>query len=188
MLADINLAPLDLATVESFVGNGIPKFVERCLAAYDLPFSDVSLSAMRTYYDADQTTLTVPYPHVIDCLTALKTTGVKMAICTNKPLAPAQSILNGLGLAAFFEVVIGGDTYAHNKPHAQPLLGCASQMGANIADCIFVGDSETDEATAVNAKMTFALFSGGYRKTATNDMQHDFLFDDFAALADYASG
>ena len=179
MLADVNLAPLDLATIESFIGNGIPKLVERCLAVYDLPLDDAAVEAMRKYYDADPATLTTPYPGVVDCLKTLRAKGAKLAVCTNKPLAPALVILEGLGLGGYFDVVVGGDTYAHNKPNPEPLLGCVSQMGVDIENCVYVGDSETDALTAANTKMTFALFSGGYRNTSTDKMAHDFLFDHF---------
>ncbi len=186
MLADIDRAPIDLATTESFIGNGIPKFVERCLAIYDLPLSESSLNAMREYYDADPATLTTPYPGVVDCLKTLQAKGVKMAVCTNKPLAPALTILEGLGLAEYFDIVVGGDTYAHNKPHPEPLLGCVSQLDVNFNDCVYVGDSETDALTAANTKMTFALFSGGYRNTPTQDMAKDFLFDHFDDFTKFA--
>lgn len=186
MLADINLEPIDLATTESFIGNGIPKFVERCLAIYDLPLSDRSLDAMRKYYDADPATLTTPYPGVVECLKTLQAKGVKMAVCTNKPLAPALTILEGLGLAGYFDIVVGGDTYAHNKPNPEPLLGCVTQLGVDFADCIYVGDSETDALTAANTKMTFALFSGGYRNTPTKEIANDFLFDHFDNFTKFA--
>ncbi len=187
MLADINLAPLDLATIESFIGNGIPKLVERCLAVYELPQNAASIEAMRVYYDANCTTLTAPYAGVINCLMAMKTKGVKMALCTNKPLIPALTILNGLDLAGYFDVVVGGDTYAHHKPHPAPLLGCVEQLDVDMADCIYIGDSETDSLTAGNGNMTFALFSGGYRKTPVSELKHDFLFDHFDALTKYLS-
>jgi len=185
MLAGRNLAPLDLATIESFIGNGIPKLVERCLAVYNLPQSDAATEAMRIYYDADCTTLTAPYAGVMNCLNTMKARGAKMAVCTNKPLAPALTILDGLGLSGYFDVVVGGDTYAHHKPHPAPLLGCVEQLGVDMSDCIYIGDSETDAATAANGNMTFALFEGGYRKAPVAELPHDFLFDHFDALTQY---
>lgn len=185
MLAEYDLGPIDLPTIESFIGNGVPKLVERCLRVHGKPLTDEAVDKMRGYYDADPTTLTKPYPGVVECLKALKANGNKMCMCTNKPKAPAMTILENLGLAEFFDVVVGGDTYAHHKPHPEPLLGCVSQMGVEIADCVYVGDSETDALTASNGNMTFALFSGGYRKTPVQELKHDFLFDDFAKLTEF---
>ncbi len=188
MLADEGLAPLEMATIESFIGNGVPKLVERCLRVYDRPLTEAAVDRMREYYDADPYTLTEPYAGVVDCLKALKADGIKLSVCTNKPLAPALTILDGLELTQYFDVVVGGDTYSTHKPDPQPLLGCMDKMGAEMANTIYVGDSETDALTAKNADMTFALFSGGYRKTPVEELRHHFLFDDFAALTPYLKG
>ena len=40
MLAEEGISPLDLATVISFIGNGMPKLVERVLHAVQLPLGD----------------------------------------------------------------------------------------------------------------------------------------------------
>jgi len=184
MLATMSLAPLSLEAVTSFIGNGVPKLVERCLEVYDLPTSPDAVSAYLGLYDADPATLTRPYPGVVACLATLKAAGCKMAVCTNKPEAPARLILDSLNLSQYFDFIAGGDTYPTMKPDPAPLYGCAKALGG---DALYVGDSETDEKTAANAGMTFALFAGGYRKTPTSEMAHNFLFGDFADLAHYVT-
>ena len=115
---------------------------------------------------------------------ALKAAGCKLALCTNKPEAPARVILDGLDLTKYFDFIAGGDTYETMKPDPAPLQGCAQALGG---DCIYVGDSETDEKTAINAAMPFALFEGGYRKTPVSEMQHSLLFTDFTTLTAYVT-
>jgi len=184
MLATMSLAPLSLEAVTSFIGNGVPKLVERCLGVYEHPTSPDAVSAYLGFYDADPTTLTRPYPGVPACLAALKAAGCKMAVCTNKPEAPARLILDSLALTQYFDFIAGGDTYPTMKPDPAPLYGCAKALGGNA---LYVGDSETDEKTAANAGMAFALFTGGYRKTPAENMAHDFRFSDFAELATYVT-
>ncbi|MCF6274081.1 MAG: phosphoglycolate phosphatase [Rhodobacteraceae bacterium] len=188
MLADYGLAPLDIPTVESFIGNGVPKLVERCLRVYGQPLTEEAVDKMRGYYGANPYTLTKPYGGVVACLEALKGAGIKLAICTNKPVAPALTILDGLSLTKYFDVVVGGDTYSTHKPDPQPLLGCMDKMGAEKANTVYVGDSETDALTAKNADMTFALFSGGYRKMPCEELRHHFLFSNFDSLTPYLKG
>ncbi len=179
MLASKGLAPLSLPQITSFIGNGVPKLVERCLAVYDLPFDPEMVRVFQAFYAADPFTLTRPYPGVVACLQALQTGGCKLAVCTNKPEAPARVILDGLDLTRYFDFIAGGDTYPSMKPDPAPLHGCAKALGG---EALYVGDSETDEKTAINANMRFALFEGGYRKTPTSEMRHDLLFGDFADL------
>lgn len=95
-----------------------------------------------------------------------------------------MEILEGMDLMKYFDTVIGGDSCPTMKPDPAPLLICAERLRGGHP--IYVGDSETDAAAATNANMAFALFSGGYRKTPTDRIQHDFLFSDFASLTKYA--
>jgi len=183
-LASMGLGPLSIEVVTSFVGNGVPKLVERCLAVYNRSSTAEAVATFLEFYDADPTTLTRPYSGVVECLTALKAAGSRLAVCTNKPEAPARVILDGLDLTRFFDFIAGGDTYPTMKPDPAPLHGCAAALGG---DSIYVGDSETDEKTATNAAMTFALFEGGYRKTPVGEMQHDLLFTDFADLTKFVT-
>ena len=47
---------------------------------------------------------------------------------------------------------------------------------------LYVGDSETDAATAKNSGLPFALYTQGYRKTPIEHLYHDAHFADFADL------
>lgn len=183
MLAELGQAPLPLEQIVSFIGNGVPKLVERCLAVYGLETSTNAENQFRSFYSQHPFTRTQPYPGVVECLVALKEIGMKLGVCTNKPESPARVILDGLNLTQYFDVIVGGDTYPTLKPDPAPLHGCAEQLGGNA---IYVGDSETDALAAANAKMTFALFSGGYRNSSTDDMTHDFLFSSFNDLTKFA--
>jgi phosphoglycolate phosphatase len=47
---------------------------------------------------------------------------------------------------------------------------------------VFVGDSEVDAETAQAAGVSFALFTGGYRKSAIDTLPHAAAFDHHAEL------
>ncbi len=181
-LAEIGAEALSLATVTSFIGNGIPTLIERVMQARDLPAADHPelLARFSGHYDADPATLTRPYDGVMDVLAGWSAAGVPMAICTNKPDAPARSILNLMGMAAHFPVVIGGDTLPVRKPDPAPLHHAVRMLGA--ARVLYVGDSETDAETARRAGLPFALFTEGYRKSPVADLPHDMAFTDFSDL------
>jgi phosphoglycolate phosphatase len=106
-----------------------------------------------------------------------------MAVCTNKPEAPAREILRLLDAEHYFEVLVGGDSLPVHKPDPAPLLECLKQL--NVETCLYVGDSEVDAETADRAKMPMAIFTEGYRKTPVAELPHDFAFNDFAELGPY---
>ncbi len=182
MLATEGRAPLDPAETMSFVGNGLPKLVERAMQARDLPSEEhARLSAMtHEFYMAAPADTTHPYPGVVAVLEQLREAGHQLGICTNKPDEPARQILDLLGLSDFFGVVIGGDTLPVKKPDPAPLHQAFAALGEGAM--FYVGDSEVDAETAVNAGIPFALFTEGYRKSPVEALPHDLRFADFAAL------
>lgn len=186
MLAGLGRAPLDRATVQSFIGNGVARLVARALAATggaDAALEAEGLAAFRAAYDAAPADRTRPYPGVEALLARACAAGVPLAVCTNKPEAPARVILDRLGLAPRFAAVIGGDTLAVLKPDPRPLEAALAAIGAAPGRAVYVGDSETDEATAHAAGVAFALFTGGYRKKPVEAFAAACAFDRFDALA-----
>ncbi|GAB5438849.1 phosphoglycolate phosphatase [Falsiruegeria mediterranea] len=182
MLADEGYESLDLATVISFVGNGLPHLVKLVIEHVGLDMArHAELSAATlAHYNRASTALTVVYPGITEVLETLQTRGLKMGLCTNKPEAPARHVLDALDMARFFDVVIGGDSLPQRKPDPAPLHAVFDALGAKQQ--IYVGDSEVDAETAHRAGVPFLLFTKGYRKTPVADLPHHATFDDSAGL------
>ena len=197
MLKDEGKAPLDLDRVRSFVGNGIPNLVERISETCELPLDAETqkrlVQAFLRHYDTALTARTQFYPGVKACLNRLIALDLKLGLCTNKPEAQTRTILKELGLEDKFTCVIGGDSLPQRKPSAEPLLatikGIGDAMGETltIEQCLYVGDSEVDAATADAAMIHFAIYEDGYRKTPLESLRHQFAFTHFDVLADYVS-
>ena len=182
-LAAEGLAPITLAQARSFVGNGARVFVERLERAGAGSNQPARTARMhRAFVEKYKTAhaLTRLYPGVIPTLGHLQAEGWRMAICTNKPGAPTHTVLAHFGLAGFFEAVIGGDSLSTIKPDPAPLRAAIDALGGGGA--VFVGDSEVDAATAQAARVPFALFTQGYRKTEIATIPHQRTFDDFGQL------
>lgn len=189
MLAERGHPAIALDQVQSFIGNGVPKLVARCLAAVGETVTgggrQRAVERFLAHYAAAPVDLTRPYPGVKDLLANLRARGVPMGICTNKPETLSHQVLEGLDLRRYFAVVVGGDTFPVIKPDPTPLLHCAESLAAPIARTLFVGDAETDAATARAAGAPLALYSGGYRKSPIARLKPDFAFDHFSELAEY---
>lgn len=182
LLEEEGLTPLSHRTILSFIGNGVPKLVERMIAATGLDPADHGALTGRflAHYNAAPTALSQVYPGVFDLLEQLKSQGVRMGVCTNKPGAPAEVILREMGLAGYFDLILGGDVLPKRKPDPLPLRWVFEGLGAEHQ--LYVGDSEVDAETAQRAGIPFALFTGGYRKTPVAEIPHDFAFERFAEL------
>jgi len=182
MLASEGLEPIDLATVTSFIGNGLPKLVERVMRARGIGTHhfDRLYDEMKDFYNAAPADESTPMPGVPALLEKLKADGHRLGVCTNKPEEPARLMLKLLGLEGYFDTVVGGDSLVEKKPHPAPLHLAFDRLGAG--ERLYVGDSEIDAEVALAADVRFAIYSQGYRKRAIEGLPHDFRFDHFDAL------
>lgn len=183
MLAGEGLEPLDLATITLFVGNGLPKLVERVLRARGIGAHQFPrlYDEVRDFYNAAPADESKPMPGVVPLLEKLKADGHRLGICTNKPEEPARLMLNLLGLEWFFDAVVGGDALPEKKPHPAPLNLAFARLGDGPR--LYVGDSEVDAEVALATEVRFAIYSQGYRKQAIEGLPHDYRFDHFDELA-----
>lgn len=179
-------APLDLATVTSFVGSGVPVLLERVLRAVGEPHDAAAVAAVEprflAIYGAEPTALSRLFPGVTEALAELAAAGYRLGVCTNKPAGPTQQVLADFGLDGCFAAVVGGDSLPQRKPDPAPLRRVAELLGVELAAVAYVGDSEVDAATAAAAGVPFLLFTEGYRKSPVEDLPYHSCFDDFARL------
>lgn len=179
---------IDLPTVRRMVGDGTPNFVAQAMEITGEPASEAALPGLiREYlefYEANVSVFTRPFEGVMEMLEKLKASGYKLAVCTNKPIAPTRILLGDLDLARLFDVVGGGDSYVARKPDARHLLGVLGDLGVDPANAIMVGDNELDAAAAKGANVPMILLSHGYARVPLSEIPHDVLIDGFDDLTD----
>ncbi|MEX0308107.1 MAG: phosphoglycolate phosphatase [Ruegeria sp.] len=183
MLHDQRVPALPDETIRRFVGNGLPKLVERVMDHCGLePERHKELTQLTlAYYNAGACDRTIVYPGVFEALDELRKMGCVLGICTNKPEAPARHVLNELNLLSYFDTVFGGDTLDIRKPDPAHLHASFDALPA-VGPRVFVGDSEVDAETAQRAQVPFLLFEKGYRKSPVSDMPHTTSYVDSAEL------
>lgn len=181
VLTEVDADPITLEQTRSFIGNGASVFVARMRRARGIGDGehDRLHRAFLALYD-DAVELTRPYPHVVEVLNLLKSGGARLGVCTNKPIRPAERVLQHLGLIRFFDAVFGGDSLPVQKPDAAPLLATFEALRA--ATGVYVGDSEVDAETAVRADVPFLLFTEGYYRRDPSEIPHCASFDSFRDL------
>ncbi|MEZ5750587.1 MAG: phosphoglycolate phosphatase [Paracoccaceae bacterium] len=188
VLESEGLPTLGFDEARSFIGNGARVFIERMERAATGENNPDRTERMRARFAREYETahgLTRVYPGVETALGALRAQGWRLGLCTNKPVSPTMAVLRHFGWTDLFDVVIGGDSLPVIKPDPAPLRAA---MAAMIdAPLVYVGDSEVDAATAVAADVPFALFTGGYRKTAVETIPHTRAFDHWDALPEIAA-
>jgi phosphoglycolate phosphatase len=184
-LARGGFAGVDEALTRHWVGHGSRVLVQQALDRQAAPadaLDDVQ-RAFLDYYERHIADRSTPYPHVIESLRALRGRGARLAVVTNKVARLSVPLLEALDMAKLFDLVVGGDTAARPKPAADPALHACAAIGVDIADTLFVGDSETDVACARAAGCAVVCVRDGYNHgTSAEHLGADDVIDSFRAL------
>ncbi|WP_186394111.1 phosphoglycolate phosphatase [Stappia sp. TSB10GB4] len=179
-------AALEVDEVRRMIGHGIPKLVERALAArgrtLDAEALAMLVARMMDFYGDNLTGRTSLLPGAKEVLAEGAASGLGLAVVTNKPEGFSRTILAHFGLDAVVPVVVGGDTCATRKPEPDMLLHAAAQLGAVPATTVMVGDSGADVASARAAGMKVVLVRGGYGGVAAEDLGADLVIDSLSDL------
>jgi len=161
LISELGGSPLAEEAVGRMVGEGAAVLVRRALAAAQLTDPGNALKRFLEIYDTRLLRHTHLYDGVTDALRVAGTIG-RVALLTNKPLAPSLRILDGLRIRRLFSDVVGGDGPLPRKPDPASLNALMLQAGADAKTTLMVGDSPIDHETAERAGVRCCLVSFGY--------------------------
>lgn len=146
-----------------FVGNGIPKLIERIMPegcgdeerkkAYEL-FSE--------YYGKHYRDNTKPYEGIAELLGRLKENGIMTAVATNKDHAFSAELVESF-FANSVDLVVGRRDGFPKKPDPYSVNLILEKLGINKNDTLYVGDSDVDMRTALNAGVCSCGVLWGFR-------------------------
>lgn len=183
LMAELNLPALDLIETRHYVGNGAGRFLEQALEARGALIAEEfaeRLSRFMVLYAEAPPEANKPMPGCEAAMQQLAAGGHRLAICTNKPMAPTKALIKALGWHELVDVIVAGDTLPERKPHPAPLLKAMAELEQPFT--LYVGDSDVDAATAEAARVPFLLYTEGYRKRPVDELPHAATFQSFDEL------
>jgi phosphoglycolate phosphatase len=152
--------------LRQFVGHGAMDLLRRGLVATGGPLDDVEVKRLHgeflKYYGENVARESVVFPGLIALLDRAQARGLKMGVCTNKVEHLSHKLLNEIGLASYFDAVVGGDTLPIMKPDPAPYNEVARRLGVDASRTMMFGDSGTDIKTAQNVGVPVIAVSFGY--------------------------
>ena len=172
MLAELGEPTRTPEEVHSFVGKGMAVLVERCLTRDRAPTAErlaAAIESFKRHYTEVNGRHTRIYPGVLEGLEAWRSGGFRMGVVTNKPAIFTEVLLERMGIADFFDVVVSGDTTEHKKPHPEPILHACRWLGVEPAQNLHVGDSKNDIEAARAAGCAAFCVPYGYNEGAPVD-------------------
>jgi len=152
MLREMDYPPASQELLASYIGNGIGWLVKRALTGEMHATPDAALyEHALPIFDKHYTALLLgskPYDGVVEGLEAMRAAGFRLGCITNKLARYTGPLLEGAGLAKYFEIVVSGDTLPEKKPHPMQLRHTAKFFGAPIEQLLMIGDSLNDTLAA----------------------------------------
>ena len=116
------------------------------------------------------------------CLADLAAAGHVLAVCTNKPTAFAQRLLETLGIAGHFAAICGRDRFDAHKPDPRHVWSTIEEVGGDRRAAMLIGDSIVDWQSARAAGIPVILMSSGYSSQSLDSLGPDALVDHFDDL------
>jgi phosphoglycolate phosphatase len=170
-MVEYGCKPLAESEVRRMIGRGSPILIERAAAAQGREIDGPTQAAMverffHHYGELEELNedRAQPYAGAADCLRTLHEAGLHTAVVTNKQHRFACALLNRLGLSAWVDVVVGGDTCVRRKPDPQPLFFACESLHVPPSESLMAGDSVNDVQAARAAGIPVICVSYGYNE------------------------
>ena len=149
--------------VRKDIGNGVEMLIKRSVlnGFLDENYQNC-LSLFRQTYKEKYNIYTHPYEGCFDLVKRLKNEGYLVTVATNKIHSVAKDLLD-THYPGLFDYFQGDKEGIKKKPDAQMIDEIIKHYGVSRDEVIYIGDTNVDEETALNAKVTYALVTYGYR-------------------------
>ncbi len=143
---------------------------------------DEAFAFYQPYYLAHCNVKTAPYPGIPQLLSDMKKAGIRLAVVSSKPDAPAQKLCTQF-FGDLFDLCIGDRPGLARKPDPEALYIALGELGASTDGAVFIGDSEYDILVARNAGIPGIAVSWGFRtREQLKATEPDFLADSMGEL------
>lgn len=148
-----------------FAGDGKVQLIHRMLQYHNQDNEETFNKVEAKYdkeYEADPIYTTKPFDGIVSELEKLKKRGIKLAILSNKPdnvtVMVAKEIFGDL-----FDIIHGKRENISKKPDPMGTKLLIDELGAEVSECVFVGDTNVDIYTAKNVGMKSIGVLWGFR-------------------------
>ncbi|MCI9530900.1 MAG: HAD family hydrolase [Lachnospiraceae bacterium] len=149
--------------VRQMVGNGIYVLMEKAVpGGRACPAFRTCLEDFRNHYEAHKKDNTKPFPGIMDFLGKASKEGYKMAVVSNKFDLAVKGLCRDF-FHPYITAAIGESAQIARKPAPDTVFEAMQQLHSAPGQCVYVGDSDVDLATAQNAGIPCISVSWGFR-------------------------
>lgn len=183
------IEPIAADDYKYLVGTGIINLIKNMLNFRNCYSDEMFKKVFKAYDDAynrDTMYLTRPYDGIIETLNKIKSSGIKIAIVSNKPHFAAQSVVAQIFGENFFDCVIGQRENVAIKPDPVSVLEIIDKYNSDKDECIYLGDTSVDMKTGKSAGLfTIGVLWGFRDEKELKDNGADLIIENPSEIYDY---
>lgn len=149
--------------IRKAIGNGTIKLIERSAPiGTEQEILKQLHSTFKYFYLNNIGEGTKPYNKITSLLISLKSKGYKLAVVSNKDHIPTLKIINNI-FPDLFDYIQGSYMEHPKKPDPYLINKVIKESKISREKITYIGDTNVDEESAMNAGINYLLVSYGYR-------------------------
>lgn len=165
-LVEMGFPTHDLDAYRTLVGDGVFVLFQRALpadAGSDPAMVDRCVAAFHRHYDQLWKATSAPYEGIPELLDGLLDRGLRLAVLSNKPHEFTVECVRHFFPEVPFGAVFGHRVDVPRKPDPAGVQEILISFAMSAAECLYLGDTNTDMQTARNAHCTAVGVTWGFR-------------------------
>ncbi len=146
------------------IGKGLAVFAYKALPENVKHLQQPLINEMKKRYLTTCFEETTIYPGVLEFVDQCRQKGLKLAVISNKENTLTHKIVQHYFGPERFECILGQKEGLKIKPDPAPVYWVMNELGiSNPKEVLYIGDSDVDAQTALNAGVDFVGVSWGFR-------------------------
>lgn len=168
-LNDMHLRNATIDEAKYLVGSGVDVLSKRTIKLITETEDEILVKKFKDlyqlYYTIHQKDSTKAYEGINEALKELKRLGIKIAVLSNKPHEDVLKVMDYYFKDIKFDYILGKIDKNRIKPDIDGVLMIEEELNIKSSnDILYVGDSNVDVKTALNASLTPLACLWGFRK------------------------
>lgn len=175
VLQEFGLTPRPVEAYNYYAGDGIDLTLKRALVdAGDAEASlwEQGIPLIRSYFAEEPMYHVKPFKGMPEALQQLKSQGILLGVCTNKPHEEAVRVVETLYGKGTFDRIQGQIREIPIKPAPDGAWKIAEEFQVRPEECMYFGDTDTDMKTGRAAGMYTVGVTWGFRPREELEENH----------------
>ncbi|MCR5179262.1 MAG: HAD hydrolase-like protein [Lachnospiraceae bacterium] len=160
-LSQLGYAKQPVEKLRTFIG---PSLHDSFVREYDMDEESIvkALGLYRDIYEKERMYDVDIYDGIPELLERIKAQGMSALVITSKPMYFTERIMDRIGLARFFDHMVGPDLSDNSSDKKRLIEKAVTDFNLNKDECIMIGDTKYDILGAVQAGIASIGVTYGY--------------------------